>query len=91
MRTLKHLFVFVVFLTASSWAFSGIAQCSMCTLNAESSVKNGQTEGRGLNNGVLYLLAAPYIAVAGIGFLWYKKYRRKNIPLNMKDEKIHLN
>jgi hypothetical protein len=36
-------------------------------------------------------LAAPYIAIAGVGFLWYKKYRRKNISLNMKENKINLN
>jgi hypothetical protein len=67
------------------------AQCSMCTANAESSVANGNTEGLGLNDGILYLLAAPYLAVAVVGFLWYKNYRRKNISLNMKDEKINLN
>jgi hypothetical protein len=67
------------------------AQCSMCTLNAENSVQNGNTEGKGLNNGILYLLAAPYLAIAGVGFLWYKKYRRKNVNLNIKDSKINLN
>lgn len=72
-------------------AFNSSAQCSMCTLNAESSVKNGQTEGKGLNKAIMLLLAAPYLAVAGVGYLWYKKYRRRNIPLDMKDEKIHLN
>lgn len=53
------------------------AQCAMCTLNAENSVKEGNTTGNGLNSGILYLLAAPYIAVAGVGFLWYKKYQKK--------------
>lgn len=67
------------------------AQCAMCTLNAENSVKNGNTQGNGLNKGILYLLAAPYLAVAGVGFLWYKKYRRKNINLKMKDQKINMN
>ncbi|WP_374166564.1 hypothetical protein [Arcticibacter sp. MXS-1] len=67
------------------------AQCAMCTLNAENSVKNGNTQGKGLNDGILYLLAAPYLAVAGIGFLWYKKYRKKNVALNMKNERIHMN
>ena len=77
--------------------FSGIsskdvsAQCAMCTLNAENSVQNGNTEGNGLNKGILYLLAAPYLAIAGVGFLWYKKYRRKNVNLNIKDSKINLN
>jgi hypothetical protein len=63
----------------------------MCALNAENSVQNGNTEGNGLNTGILYLLAAPYIAIAGVGFLWYKKYRRKNVSLNMKENRINLN
>ena len=67
------------------------AQCSMCSLNAENSVKNGNTQGKGLNNGILYLLAAPYLAVAGVGYVWYKRYRRKNVAINIKDEKINLN
>lgn len=67
------------------------AQCSMCTLNAENAVQNGNTEGNGLNDGILYLLAAPYLAMVGVGFLWYKKYRRKNVSLNIKDDRIHLN
>lgn len=63
----------------------------MCTLNAENSVQNGNTQGNGLNNGILYLLAMPYLAVALVGFIWYKKYRRKDILIDIKDEKINLN
>lgn len=63
----------------------------MCALSAENSVQNGNTQGRGLNSGILYLLAAPYIAIAGVGFVWYKKYRRKNVRIDIKDEKINLN
>ncbi len=86
----KILFCFIlIFSFMGSTEVS--AQCSMCTLNAENSVKNGNTEGKGLNNGILYLLAAPYLAIAGVGFLWYKKYRRKNVNLNIKDSKINLN
>ncbi|MDF3077339.1 MAG: hypothetical protein K0S09_1228 [Sphingobacteriaceae bacterium] len=91
MKTFKYLCVLVFFSLLTFAAFTSNAQCSMCTLNAESSVKNGQTEGKGLNKAIMFLLAAPYVAVAGIGYLWYKKYRRKNIPIDMKDEKIHLN
>lgn len=84
---LSLVFVFALILVAEKSA----AQCAMCTMNAENSVKNGNTQGRGLNNGILYLLAAPYLAIAGVGFVWYKKYRRKNVDLQIKDEKINLN
>lgn len=67
------------------------AQCAMCTLNADNSTQNGNTEGNGLNDGILYLLAAPYLAVAVVGFIWYKKYKRKNVAVHMKGGKIHLN
>lgn len=67
------------------------AQCAMCGEIAANSVKNGNKQGLGLNNGILYLLAAPYLAIAGVGYVWYKKYRKKNVALHMKDEKLNLN
>jgi hypothetical protein len=91
MKTLRHFIIIFIF---SGLVFTGTessAQCAMCTLNAENSVKNGNKQGTGLNTGIMYLLAAPYLAIAGIGLVWYKKYRRKNIPLHMKDEEINLN
>jgi hypothetical protein len=84
--TLVGIF-FVPVLTSSS----SFAQCAMCTLNAESSVKGGNTQGKGLNTGILYLLAAPYIAVAGIGLIWYKQYRRKNGMTPTEAKTIHMN
>jgi len=54
----------------------------MCTVSAEQSVKNGNTQGKGLNNGIVYLLAIPYILIAGVGLLWYKNYRKKISSLN---------
>ena len=80
-----------VFLLVAGNPEKGSAQCAMCTLNADESVSNGQTEGKGLNRAVLVLLAAPYVAVGAIGYIWYKKYRRKNVTLNIKSKKISLN
>ncbi len=91
MKALRVIIVSVLFAFISFVSVNASAQCAMCTLNAENSVKNGNTQGNGLNTGILYLLAAPYLAAAGIGYLWYKKYRRKNVSVNMKDEKINLN
>ena len=67
------------------------AQCAMCQATVESNLKNGGTTGSGLNGGIMYLLAVPYIAMAGIGILWYKKYRKKDISIHIKDDKINLN
>lgn len=53
------------------------AQCAMCSANAEMGVKNGNTQGKGLNTGILYLLAIPYLLITGVGVLWYVNYRKK--------------
>jgi hypothetical protein len=67
------------------------AQCAMCTVAVESNAKSGSTTTNGLNNGIMYLLAAPYVAIGVVAYVWFKKYRRKNIPIQMRDEKLHLN
>ena len=91
MKTIKIVFVIFILFIAIMASTEVSAQCAMCTLNAENSVQNGNTEGNGLNSGILYLLAAPYLAITCVGILWYKKYRRKNVVINMKDGKINLN
>ena len=67
------------------------AQCAMCSATVETNNANGGGATNGLNNGIMYLLAAPYLAVAIVGYIWYKKYRRKNVDINMGKEKFHLN
>lgn len=50
-----------------------LAQCAMCRATVENNVSNGETGiAAGLNFGILYLFAAPYIAIMVIGYLWYK-------------------
>lgn len=53
------------------------AQCPMCRMSAESNLENGGTAGKGLNAGILYLLATPYLVIGTIGFIWWRN-RRKN-------------
>lgn len=78
MKKIALVFIFVVF-SAIAVNHTAHAQCAMCTVNAEQSVKNGNTQGKGLNNGILYLLAIPYLLITGIGILWYVKYRKKTV------------
>jgi hypothetical protein len=91
MKSLRILFVFALFSLLIINARNVKAQCAVCTSNVETNAKNGGTTSTGLNKGIMYLLAAPYIAVAVVGYIWYKKYRRRNVELNMRDEKLHLN
>ena len=67
------------------------AQCAQCAATVESNAKTGATTTKGLNKGILFLLAAPYLAVSTAGFVWYKKYRRKNVNIDIPGKKLHLN
>lgn len=51
------------------------AQCPMCRISAESNLKNGGKTGRGLNAGILYMLALPYLLVGTIGYVWWRNRR----------------
>lgn len=54
-------------------------QCPMCKMSAESNLKNGGTEGRALNAGILYMLAMPYLLVGILGYVWWKKRKKEEI------------
>jgi hypothetical protein len=71
--------IFILFIVVSTFAVApqAQAQCSMCTISAEQGSKNGNTQSKGINDGIIYLLVFPYILIAGIGILWYRNYRKK--------------
>jgi hypothetical protein len=53
------------------------AQCSLCKSSAESSLKEGDTQAKGLNMGIMYLLVMPYLLVGGIGYYWYVNHKKQ--------------
>lgn len=54
------------------------AQCAMCKSNIEMARQNNSTDvGNTLNNGILYLLALPYLIAMSFGIIYYKKYKQK--------------
>ena len=56
-----------------------MAQCAMCRGTVESTVSNGRSIiASDLNLGILYLLVAPYLIVASIGYLWYRNSKREH-------------
>ena len=67
------------------------AQCAQCAATVETNTQSGGNAAKGLNNGILFLLGAPYLAAGVLGYIWYKKYRRKNVDISMRKEKLHLN
>jgi hypothetical protein len=61
------------------------AQCPMCKMTAESNMEAGGTMGNGLNAGILYMLVAPYLIVAGIAIWWWRN-RKSDAELESTEE-----
>ena len=55
------------------------AQCAMCKAVVEANLKEGGSAGAGLNEGILYLMAMPYIAVLLFGVFYFLQKRKKQI------------
>jgi len=49
-------------------------QCVMCKAVAEDSAEDGGL-GAGLNRGILYLMAVPYILLSALFFVIYRKHK----------------
>jgi hypothetical protein len=49
------------------------AQCAMCRAVLESGENTAVAEG--INNGILYLMAVPYLLVGGVFFVIYRKLK----------------
>ena len=64
-----HLFLLccALFMADAMWG-----QCVMCKAVAEDSATEGAV-GRGINQGILYIMAVPYILLGIIAFLVFKK------------------
>lgn len=62
-----------IFASGSSTLFA--QGCAMCKAVAESNVQSGGVEAAGLNNGILYLMAFPYIFLA-LGAYFLRKHMR---------------
>ena len=51
------------------------AQCAMCRAVLES--EEGQSTAEGVNNGIIYLMAIPYILIGGLAYFIYRKLSNK--------------
>ncbi len=67
------------------------SQCALCQAQVQTNSNEGNKQAAGLNSGILYLMATPYLIAGGLGYIWFKKYRKKEILLDMKNDPIHLN
>jgi hypothetical protein len=59
---------------------AGWSQCAMCRTALENSPE-GQAVAEGFQYGILFLLAAPYAVLGGVGFGLFKAFRKKSRPI----------
>jgi hypothetical protein len=64
----------VVVMEATGWG-----QCAMCRTALENSPE-GQAVAEGFRYGILFLLAAPYAILGGVGFGLFRAFRKKPQP-----------
>ena len=67
---LKFVLLIILFLIADAM----FGQCAMCRAVLES--EEGQASAKGINDGIVYLMAIPYIVVFSIAFIIYRKFKK---------------
>jgi hypothetical protein len=70
MRGLAFAFLLVLLMWSDAVLWG---QCVMCKAVAEDSAAEGAV-GRGINQGILYIMAVPYLLLGVFGYLVYKKW-----------------
>jgi len=72
LKSSKFYITIVLFLVE----FSASAQCAMCRAALES--EEGGNKAEAINNGIVYLMAFPYIMVAIVFYVVYRmKFKKK--------------
>jgi hypothetical protein len=71
----KSLINLLLLLVATIFPTGMVAQCAMCraSLQGETNI----AKAKAVNDGIVYLMAIPYLLVAIMGFLIYKMYTTK--------------
>jgi hypothetical protein len=65
----KCLYIFSAFLLLMLIYSGAEAQCAMCTKTAS---QLGEKPALGMNQGILYLMGAPFMIVGFIAYRWWK-------------------
>jgi hypothetical protein len=77
-RSKKRKIVFFAFLLFSVfYSFTTNAQCAMCRAAIES--EGDTAKAQAVNDGIVYLMAIPYLLVAAIGYAVYRLYSKKKV------------
>jgi|TARA_B110000967_G_scaffold41339_1_gene41244 hypothetical protein len=70
---MKKIILLIVFLFLVG-SFDSEAQCSMCRAVLES--EEGQQTAKGINNGIVYLMAIPYVLVGVVGYAVFRLLKK---------------
>lgn len=74
----KALGILIILIFVANFDIS--AQCAMCKAVAGSSVEGDANDvGKGLNTGILYLMAIPYALLMGMFYIFFKDKIREKI------------
>ena len=68
----KCLTIFSIFLLLLLLQMGAEAQCAMCTKTAS---QLGEKPALGMNQGILYLMGAPFMIVGFIAYRWWKNQK----------------
>jgi len=69
---------YILFISLNLFSLSIKAQCAMCKAALEANLDGGGTKGAGLNDGILYLMAMPYLAMLIFGVFYTLQKRKRN-------------
>ncbi|MFD0932064.1 hypothetical protein ACFQ0R_05555 [Psychroflexus salinarum] len=75
---MKKYFLALVLILVTIW--DSTSQCSMCRAVLESEQDTGQAEA--INDGIVYLMAFPYILVGGVLYVVYRSFKKKKSQQN---------
>lgn len=73
---MKRIFLIMLVLGALVIPQGAEAQCAMCRAVLESG--DNAATAQGINNGIVYLMAVPYIAIGVLFYFVYQKMRPKS-------------
>lgn len=78
MMKMKKILLTLVLILFTIW--DSTSQCSMCRAVLESEQDTGQAEA--INDGIVYLMAFPYILVGGVLYVVYRSFKKKKSQQN---------
>lgn len=83
--SLRFVALFVILVVVAMLPTDLVAQCPMCKMAAESNLNNGGTAGKGLNMGIFYMLATPYLIVGTLAYIWFRNRKKNNEDIEYVD------